>query len=211
MTGTGRTIVETTGGLNLAGSGLHASTREIDVRGFATMQSGGGLVLRTTALTIAPGAFLDMNDNALIVDYGAADGSPLTDIRAALTSGYNGGFWNGTGIRSSAAAATSDRALGYAESSAIFSNFPATFAGQQVDNTAVLVRYTRYGDADLSGNVNLNDFNRLAGSFGQTNTLWSQGNFNYDDVTSLNDFNLLAANFGQSAAADDDERERTSA
>ena len=39
---------------------------------------------------------------------------------------------------------------------------------------------------------------------------WSQGNFNYDDVTSLNDFNLLAANFGQTATADDDEGEGTS-
>jgi hypothetical protein len=200
MTGTGRSIVETTGGLNLTGGGLRSSSREIDVRGFVAMQPGGALVLRTPALAIAPGAYLDVNDNALIVDY--TGGTPQANIRAALTSGYNGGSWNGTGIRSSAAATTTTRALGYAEASAIFSNFPATFLGQQVDNTAVLVRYTRYGDADLSGNVNLNDFNRLATSFGQASTAWTQGNFNYDGFTNLNDFNLLAANFGQAAGPD---------
>ena len=65
----------------------------------------------------------------------------------------------------------------------------------------MLIRYTRYGDANLDRTVNLDDFNRLAAHFGQTGTLWSQGNFNYDDATNLEDFNLLAANFGQSAAA----------
>ena len=35
-----------------------------------------------------------------------------------------------------------------------------------VDATSVRLRLTRYGDADLSGFVNLNDFNRLATNFG---------------------------------------------
>jgi hypothetical protein len=69
-----------------------------------------------------------------------------------------------------------------------------------VDNTSVLVTYTRYGDADLNRTVNLNDFNRLAANFGGSNTRWSQGNFNYDNNTNLDDFNRLAANFGLSAA-----------
>ena len=199
MTGTGRSISQ--GVLSMTGTGVRTSTRELDLRWFATMQPGGGLLLRTSALTIAPDAFLDVADNGLIIDYSGS--SPLTSIRTWLTSGYAGGAWNGNGIRSSTAAATPNRALGYAESAALFSSFPATFLGQQVDNTAVLVRYTRYGDADLSGNVNLNDFNRLATSFGQGNTAWSQGNFNYDNNTNLNDFNLLASNFGQAAAEPD--------
>ena len=36
-----------------------------------------------------------------------------------------------------------------------------------VDAQAVLVRLTRYGDADLNGVVNLLDFNRLAANFNQ--------------------------------------------
>lgn len=169
--------------------------------GFATLSAGGAKVLRTNLLTQTGSGSLNLTDNNMIVDYSGA--SPLTAIRTSLTSCYAGGAWNGNGINSSTAAATPNRALGYAESSAIFSTFPAVFAGQQVDNTTVLVRYTRYGDADLNQIVNLNDFNRLAGSFGQSNTLWSQGNFNYDNVTNLPDFNLLAGNFGLNAAPDD--------
>jgi hypothetical protein len=67
----------------------------------------------------------------------------------------------------------------------------------------VLVRYTRYGDADLNGSVNLLDFNRLAANFGTASgAVWSQGDFNYDGGVNLLDFNRLAGNFGLSAGAD---------
>jgi len=65
---------------------------------------------------------------------------------------------------------------------------------------SVLVRLTREGDANVDGQVNLIDFNRLAGSFGQSNQRWDNGDFNYDGNVNLIDFNRLAANFGQSAA-----------
>jgi hypothetical protein len=161
------------------------------------LAGGGGNVLALRALNITNNGVLDLADNAMIVDY---DGlSPLSPIKSLLTSGYAGGAWNGAGINSSVAAATPQHALGYAEAAAMFQSFPATFAGRSVDNSAVLVRYTRYGDANLDGAVNLQDFNRLAGSFGSGGTVWSQGNFNYDGLTSLSDFNLLAGNFGMSA------------
>jgi hypothetical protein len=69
-----------------------------------------------------------------------------------------------------------------------------------VDDTAVLVKFTRYGDANLDGQVNLADFNALAANFGQSNRFWRQGDFNYDGTVNLQDFNRLAANFGLSAA-----------
>jgi hypothetical protein len=75
---------------------------------------------------------------------------------------------------------------------------PAVFG--TVDSTAILIRFTRVGDANLDGTVNLQDFNRLAASFGATNAFWHQGDFNYDGQVNLQDFNRLAANFGQSAA-----------
>src|SRR5688572_10627947 len=58
------------------------------------------------------------------------------------------------------------RRAGFRSGHRPFSAFPATFAGQPVDATSILIRYTVYGDADLSGNVNLNDFNKLAANFG---------------------------------------------
>jgi hypothetical protein len=78
--------------------------------------------------------------------------------------------------------------------------FPAPFAGELVDNSSVLVRYTLYGDTDLNRNVNLDDFNRLATNFGQSPRRWSQGDFDYNNNVNLDDFNRLAANFGLTVA-----------
>jgi hypothetical protein len=67
----------------------------------------------------------------------------------------------------------------------------------------VLVRFTRYGDANLDGTVTTNpDFNRLAANFGLSGKLWTDGDFNYDGSVGQTDFNLLAANFGLSAGPD---------
>ena len=78
----------------------------------------------------------------------------------------------------------------------------ATFLGKTVGPSETLVRYTRYGDANLDGTVNLADFNALAANFGQSGRVWVQGDFTYDGVVNLIDFNALAANFGLSAGAD---------
>jgi hypothetical protein len=159
-------------------------------------------VLRSLSIAggSAPTAQLDLTDNALVVDYDAGN-SPLPTIRAQVTSGYADATWEGPGIVCSGPGSGTTHGMGYAEASEIFSSFPATFLGESVDDTSVVLRYTRYGDADLDGLVNLNDFNRLAASFGLTgDALWTQGDFNYDGIVNLQDFNRLAANFGLSAA-----------
>lgn len=56
-----------------------------------------------------------------------------------------------------------------------------------------------YGDATLTGTIDSNDFNILAGNFGQNVTRWSQGDFNFDRIVDSNDFNIMAGNFGLSA------------
>jgi len=141
----------------------------------------------------------------MIVDYTGP--SPLATIKALLVTGYAGGAWTGNGITSNTAAANvaapHKTALGYAEASDIFGSFPATFRGQNVpDNTAVLIRYTPYGDADLSGTVDTIDFNQLATNFSQSNKLWHDGDFDYSGTVDTLDFNLLATNFAFGIPAD---------
>jgi hypothetical protein len=212
-------VVRTSGGttnaeLDLGGIGVdvqggamnfnatqHLSSLSIGAGATATVgNTANRNILRTSSLAIAggqtPTGRLDLTDNAMIVDYTVA--SPLQDIRAQIRSGYNNGSWNGQGIVTSAGNA-SNFGLGYGEASAIGS--PASFLGENIDNTTALVRFTRFGDANLDGQVNLQDFNRLAGAFGTTGTgLWTQGDFNYDGNVNLIDFNRLASNFGLSAA-----------
>jgi hypothetical protein len=156
-----------------------------------------GAAQRLGALTIGTGGALDVNGHALVIDYDGA--SPLASIAALLSDGYAGGAWTGDGVTWSAGNSGAF-AVGYAEASDLFTTFPSTFAGQEVDDTSVLIRATRYGDADLDGVVNLNDFNRLAANFGAAGARWSQGNLNYDAAVNLDDFNLLAANFGAAIA-----------
>jgi len=54
------------------------------------------------------------------------------------------------------------------------------------------------GNADLSGTVNLNDYNAVVRNFG-TGTTWTQGNFDQASTVDLNDYNTVVRNFGQSA------------
>ena len=168
--------------------------------GTVTLSEGDNVVLTTTSLTTAGSGRFDIRDNAAIIDYTGP--SPIASIFTRLQSGYAGGAWTGPGIMSQTAAndAQMRTGVGYAEATDIFGSFPATFEGQQIDNTSVLLKYTLYGDADLNGNVNLGDFNRLAANFGQSPRRWSQGDFTFDQNVNLADFNRLAANFGMSVA-----------
>jgi len=173
----------------------HLAALNIATGALVTLNANGSRALVTKSLSVTGSGRLDLADNVMIVDWTGA--SPLGTIQTLLTSGYANGAWNAEGINSAVAAATTNRALGYAEASAIFSTFPATFAGQSVDDTAVLIRFTRYGDANLDQAVNLDDFTALAANFGLTGRVFSQGDFNYNGGVNLDDFTALAANFGQ--------------
>jgi hypothetical protein len=149
---------------------------------------------RINTLGISGSGRFDLTNNALVVDYTGA--SPLADVRADIASAYAAGAWTGPGLTSTSAN-NSTHGVGYAEASSL-TTVPEIFG--TVDADAVLARYTRYGDADLNGTVNLQDFNRLAANFGSNSATWDQGDFNYDSTVNLSDFNRLAANFGQTAA-----------
>ena len=163
--------------------------------GVARLLPGAAAPSVVTSLSVAPSAALDVTDNSLVIDYEAA--SPFATVRGLLVTGYANGSWNGNGINSSAAVSEPGTALGLAEASALGIT---SFQGEPLDGAALIVAHTRYGDADLSGNVNLADFNRLAANFGATGATWTGGDFNYDGSVNLQDFNLLAANFGLAAA-----------
>lgn len=162
--------------------------------GVATLNPLNDQVVSVTSLNMTGTGVLNLNDGDMIIDYTGA--SPIAPIESLLAGGYNGGAWSGNGINSSTAAGSGNTALGFAESSEIFTSFPATFSGQPVDDTAVLLKYTFYGDANLTGDVTLSDFNRLATNFGLSPRRWVHADFNFDGSVLLSDFNRLATNFG---------------
>lgn len=168
--------------------------------------SGGDSTSRAGTLQVANtggvySATLDINNAGVIVDYSATD--PEADIVAAITSGRAGGTWTGTGITSSfAAASPSSRAIGYAQASEY--NNLTSFGGLPVDATAVLLRGTLRGDADLSGTVNFDDLLALAQNYGGTGRRWSNGDTDYNGTVDFDDLLALAQNYGGTALASGD-------
>jgi hypothetical protein len=149
--------------------------------------SGGSSV---TSLTIAPNATVNLTNNHLFINY-AGSTDPISAIAGYLTAGYNHGAWNGLGIMSSSATSNHAYALGYGDGKD--GVVPGLASGQ------IEVKYTLYGDANLDGTVNGEDFLALAQNFNQSVTGWDHGDFNYDGFVNGEDFTLLVANFNQTA------------
>lgn len=150
----------------------------------------GGYAFSATQLIVDPGGTLDLADSSLVVDYTGE--SPLAAVRAALMSGRNGGAWNGTGIVSSAARVTANRAIGYAEASDLGLS---TFAGQPVDGTALVLKYTLAGDANLDGRLNGDDFALADRGKAKGLGVWVFGDFDYEGAVTAADFAILNTAF----------------
>jgi autotransporter-associated beta strand protein len=165
--------------------------------------TGGSLQLASgtggetlSSLSITAGT-LDIVNNHVILSY-AAGTQTATDasIRGYLISGRNGGTWAGTtGITSSAAAANSHYAIGYADGA---DHIVAGLSSGQIE-----LKYTLLGDADLDGVVTGSDFTALVGNLGKSGRVWDQGDFEYSGSVTGSDFTDLVGNLGKSATGAD--------
>jgi hypothetical protein len=177
------------GGINVDGGTLRVST------GVTNNSQPKHTVVQTVSVNTANSAVLDLTNNAMIVDYTGAD--PRATIEALIDSGHAGGTWAGAGI-STSAGNSSNFALGVATKSELSNPTATDFLGTPIDGDVVVVRYTRYGDANLDGVANIGDFSRLSANF-NTPGRWATGDFNYDGLVNIGDFSLLSANFNLSA------------
>ena len=175
---------------NFSNGTLNIATATAAVQHQSTNNSAAGSTF-VPGLQIAGGGHLDLNNNALILDYSGATKLPsiATLIRTgAITS---------TPAQTIGADKTQlhKTALGYAEASSI-GHASGTFAGRPMDGTDILVAYTLLGDTNLDGAVNTQDFMAMAASFGSSGKFWQNGDFNGDGVVNALDFNMIATNFG---------------
>lgn len=185
LSAAGRTLTKNGGGTlvakNLRADGLNVTSGVVRIApGASPASAGGASVLKT--VSVAAGAQLDLTNNALVLDYTTT----APDARGLITSG-----------RLVSSAADANHAVGYADNASLQL---ASFGEQPVDTTSVLIRYTRLGDANLSGTTDIDDFGALASNFNQPG-VWLGGDFNYSGTVDIDDFGLLAANFNQSATA----------
>jgi len=170
--------------------------------GTAQVLSGAPHVVATRGLSIdASDSRLDLAEGGLILSYTGS--SPMTQVSDWVRTGLNrtAGYWDGFGITSSTAAGATLTAVGVIDNTDPSVGGKTTFMGQTVpDATSILARYTWWGDANLDGVVNSNDYDRI-----DTNWLlygngqgtppggfrWSVGDFNYDGLINSNDYDLI--------------------
>jgi hypothetical protein len=137
----------------------------------------------------APTASLDLNDNDLIVGSGS-----YSTLAAQIAHARNGGSWNGTGIASSVAAANAKHSttLGMLRGDQfIAASGSNNFDGFIVDANNLLVKYTYYGDTDLNGIVNFDDYSRTDAGFNSGGSDWFHGDFDYNGLINFDDYSLI--------------------
>ncbi len=188
--GTGPVTVNTGG--NLVANQIRVSSLTLATGATVSVNANGTDTgtNKVSALSITGTGKFDLNDNDLIVDNGN-----LAALTAHLASGLDisGSYGNGPGITSSAFANNVDfnTVLGIAANSELGYT---SFSGQTVDANDVLIKYTYYGDADLSGSVDTStDFDLYITGLTSGGSLggWLFGDFDYSGtVDSSTDFDL---------------------
>jgi hypothetical protein len=136
---------------------------------------------------------LDLTDNDLVDHAGS-----FTAINTMLQSGLNtgAGYWNGSGINSSAAAAGSVFTLSEGQA---FS--AGTFDNETVATSDVEIRYSYYGDATLDGHVDGSDYSRIDNGVLGGLSGFNNGDFNYDGVINGSDYTLIDNAFNVQGAS----------
>jgi hypothetical protein len=193
----------------------HLAALNIGANGKATFTAGGAKNLVVAAVNIAGGAAptgtLDVTDNAVIVDYPAAEPNPAATIRSQIIAGRNGASvgatWTGKGITSSTAAAQvvtepESVSVAYADNGTLPLGPYTNFRGNAVDASTVLVRYTRTGDANLDGVVNDDDVTIVGATYapGVPQASWALGDFDYSGFVDDDDVTLLGAFYNPGAS-----------
>jgi hypothetical protein len=187
----------------------HLSLSLVDAGTKATILPGGDHASVLTSLVLNDGTTLDVTDNAAVVDHELA--SPIATIRERILSGRGGSGlgkdWTGTGITSSTAAQGNrtepeSRSVGYAENALLPLGAYTDFRGLAVDDTSVLIAYTRTGDANLDGVVNNDDVTILGANYapGVSKPAWALGDIDYNGYVDDDDVTLLGAFYNPSAA-----------
>jgi hypothetical protein len=149
---------------------------------------------------------LDLGSNDMIVH-----GGSIVNITGQIEQGRNSGVspWTGSnGITSSSATGTPTLTAlavelnsdGSSANGGLGNPLVASFDGQTVTETDVLVKYTFVGDADLSGTITAADYLLIDSAFnynsnpanaGHLEAGWRNGDFNYDSVINGDDYTLI--------------------
>ncbi len=175
ITATGQNLTKLGGGDFRLGA-LTAGT--VTLQGGRTTLLSGAAGSKVQGVVFQNNAILDLGMSLLAIDH---DGSLTYD--AVLG-------WLASGKLTATPGA--NQTVGVVENSTL--NL-ATFGGQSVDPTTMLLRRVTIGDTNLDGSVNFDDLLAIAQHYGDTGAKWVGGDVNYDSVVNFDDLLLLAQNY----------------
>ena len=145
--------------------------------------SAGGLTNRTTLLQVDDGSTLAFGVDSLVVDYTGA--TPIAGLIEYLLAGKLTAQGDVDGLPTYLAMAEAVD-LGLAE-----------FGGRSVDDTTVVIKFTFVGDANLDGQVDALDYERVDLAIGNTGVFGTaQGDLNYDGSVDALDYEQIDLNIG---------------
>jgi hypothetical protein len=164
----------------------------------------GHAAIAVDQIALGAGAKLDVRDVPLIDNGDAAgswNGSAYTGVTGLVAAGRNGGSWDGAGIVSSLAGGNDYTTLAVAtagEALGLTGAQTSTWDGQVVHAGSVLIKYTYGGDANLDGQINIDDYSNIDGSVAVGGQLkgWFNGDFNYDGDVNIDDYSIIDGNIG---------------
>jgi len=185
--------VRTTASLTINGG----SVRVLDNGGNAGVSDVGTLSI--AGATAAWTARLDLNNNDLVVRTGS-----LATITNQLKTGLeNGGAfdWGGYGIGSTRAMQQNTMAGSFLYGLGVVLNDLAQvggsgpiysdFAGRTLSGNEVLVKFTYFGDADLSGSIDATDYSLIDNGYVNSLSGWINGDFDYSGSIDATDYALI--------------------
>ncbi|WP_428941025.1 beta strand repeat-containing protein [Fontivita pretiosa] len=170
---------------------------QITAKGTANSPAGTS---RTASLNLAATARLDLNNNSLILDGGNL-ATTTAQLKTALENGGNFD-WLGPGIGSTQANVQNTTAGSFLYGLGVVLNDLAQvggsgpiytdFAGVSgLVGTEVLVKFTYFGDADLSGSIDATDYSLIDNGYVNTLSGWINGDFDYSGVIDATDYALI--------------------
>ncbi|CAN5365673.1 hypothetical protein BH09PLA1_BH09PLA1_05360 [soil metagenome] len=180
----------------------HLRSLTVTSGGSGSLAAGGTRVMSLGALSITGTGNFDLNNNDAIVDYTGS--SALASVQSMINSARNGGNWLGNGLNSTSARTQSPKntTLGAIEGSGYIAIYGATpFAGETVDGTSVLIKYTYYGDADFNGVVNFDDYSRTDAGFNSNSNGWLNGDYDGNGIVNFDDYSLIELAFNTQGVA----------
>jgi hypothetical protein len=164
----------------------------------------GHAAIAVDQIALGAGAKLDVRD-VPIVDNGDAAGtwagSAYTGVAGLVAAGRNGGAWDGAGIVSSLAGNNDYATIAVATAGDILGltgTSTATWNGQTVHASSVLIQYTYGGDANLDGHINIDDYAQIDAHapFNGVVHGWFNGDFNDDGNIDIDDYAIIDGNVG---------------